>query len=276
MTVNARTFQILYIVRARALMNQMTALEDFTNFIASERKTAPGIYRRAYIAPSAMVPLLHRMTTKDNLLTLSNYEEYEFTPQGSQIADLLTGIDGCSSWFIDNYKEIVCQAMLQQRQRLGLGATHAREIAAVANISLDSARRGLSKLVEKGIVEEITSASGTREYIIVDVPTASKVETKDDVVAIGADVESQEAVVDSKLLADVEAAACIPLNDDDSEYDPVREIREALAKIQEALAKIDESETTPVQKLHVFWTKRGLVAVTPCRLPLGLPIPLVR
>jgi len=178
MSVSARTFQLLYIIRQRALDDQPTKLGDFSDFIAARRKDAPDIYYRAYIAPSALVPLLQRMTTEERVLTLDlSTREYEFTPMGSQMADLLVNLDACSSHFIDNYKEEICLAVLQQRQRLGQGAVSPREVSSISNISLDSARRGLEALAAEGKIVEDRS-SRTPVYSL---PAPPVVEVEDDV-----------------------------------------------------------------------------------------------
>ena len=153
MAVNARTFQILYIVRQRAVADQTTSSGEISEFIADRRKSAPESYGKAYIAPSALTQMLQRMTTVEHLLTVDD-GVYEFTPQGSQMADLLVDVDACSDLFIDSYKEAVCLAVLQQRQRLGQPPANPREVAAIANISLDSARRGLTALAEHDKIVE--------------------------------------------------------------------------------------------------------------------------
>jgi len=157
MAINARTFQVLYIIRERAVADHETKAEHISAFIMARRKDAPGSYSRAYIAPGALDQILQRMTTGEGLLTLED-GEYLFTPKGSQMADLLDGLDACSDKFIDNYKELVSLAVLQQRLRLGQGPANPREVAAISNISLDSARRGLSDLVEAGTVVEDRSS----------------------------------------------------------------------------------------------------------------------
>ena len=267
MAVNARTFQILYIVRARASEDKPTRLDDFAEFIADRRKSAPDIYSRAYIAPSAMVPILQRMTTGDNLLTLDPVSHsYEFTPRGSQMADLLIDLDACSEQFIDNYKEKVCQAVLQQRQRLGQGAATAREVAAIANISLDSARRGLESLGDQGLAEY--TGDRTLVYSLPKVPEVVKVDKEvariidsieagarldaalDNIIEDDDDNEDEAPLslpdlivrqkakaakaADDVRLAGIEAAArLIAETEDDPDYDPIRA----------ALAEIDENET---------------------------------
>jgi len=173
MATNARTFEILYIVRKRALLDSPTKFDDIMSFIANRRKTAPDIYGKAYIAPSALVPLLQRMTTGENLLTLTEDGEYEFTARGSQMADLLDGLDACSIHFMDGYKSKVCLAVLQQRIRLGQGPATPREVAAISNISLDSARRGLGVLVEVGEATEDRTAR-TPFYFIENVEENAK------------------------------------------------------------------------------------------------------
>ena len=94
--------------------------------------------------------------TFENLVTATD-GEYQLEHMGSQMADLLADIDACSTRFIENYKEAVVQAALEQRARLGLGPATQRDLAATTNISLDSVRRGLEALVTEGIVTETTN-----------------------------------------------------------------------------------------------------------------------
>lgn len=154
MAINARTFQLLYIIRQRALDDDETRLGDISTFINDRRSCAPSLYEKAYIAPSAIRDMVQRMTTVEGLLTLSDEGYLELTVKGSQMADLLSQIDACSSLFLDNYKEQVCLAALQQCQRLGTAPVTPREVAALANISLDSARRGLATAHERGDIIE--------------------------------------------------------------------------------------------------------------------------
>jgi hypothetical protein len=170
MAINARTFQILYIIRERAVADLATTAKHVSAFIMGRRKDAPGIYGRAYIAPGAVQQILNRMTTGEGLLTLED-DEYLFTAKGSLMADLLAELDACSDRFIDNYKELVSLAVLQQRQRLAQGAANPREVATIANISLDSARRGLSDLADKGtVIEDRTHRTPTYKLPVVVVP----------------------------------------------------------------------------------------------------------
>jgi len=195
MTINARTFEVLYIIRQRALRDLPTTMDDISTFIADRRKDAPDIYGKAYIAPSALVPLLDRLTTGEGLLTLDSHE-YEFTPKGSQMADLLVYIDACSANFIENYKEMIALAVLQQRQRIGQGPVSPREASAISNISLDSARRGLAALVEKGLCIEDRSER---------TPTYS----------VQAPVAAPTLADKSATATDIEATAHVPLDEDD-------------------------------------------------------------
>ena len=211
MAINARTFEILYIVRQRAVLDLPTKLDDFSEFIAARRKDAPDIYHRAYIAPSALAPLLHRMTTGEGVLTLGTNGEYELTPRGSQMADLLVGLDACSSGFLDNYKEAIGLAVLQQRQRLGQGPVNPREVSAIANISLDSARRGLTILAEHNkIVEDRTSRTPTYTMPEPVVPA----DDADEDMPMATDRINDGGVTE----ADIEEAARLPLDD---EEDPI-------------------------------------------------------
>lgn len=170
MSVSARTFQLLYIVRQRALKDLPTRLSDFGKFIATRRAEAPQTYDRAYISPTALQDSLDRMVSNDSLLSLNN-GVYEFEFMGSQMADLLTNIDACSSAFIDGYKEQVVKAVLEQRARLGQPPANQRDVAGAANLSLDSARRGLQTLMETGLVVEYATGR-TQTYALVHPPAA--------------------------------------------------------------------------------------------------------
>ena len=154
MAVNARTFQVLSIIRERALADLTTTQEDISEFIANHRKISPVNYNRAYISPSALASILDRMAGPDDLLSQGTKNEFWMSPMGSQMADLLVDIDGCSNLFIDNYKKMVCYAALQQRSRLGQGAATPNDIADATGLSGDSVRRGLSDLVVDHLVEE--------------------------------------------------------------------------------------------------------------------------
>ena len=156
MSVSARTFQLLYIVRQRALKDLHTTLPDFSAFIAERRAEAPQTYDRAYISPSSLQEILDRMCSPMENLLAHSQGQFSLDFMGSQMADLLDGIDGCSSIFIDGYKEQVVKAVLEQRLRLGMPPANQRDIAATANISLDSARRGLQTLVDSGVITEST------------------------------------------------------------------------------------------------------------------------
>lgn len=170
MSVSARTFQLLYIIRQRALQDQSTRLTDFSEFIADRRKTAPALYGNAYISPSALTDLLSRMTI-ENLVTATD-GEYQLEHMGSQMADLLTGLDACTTGFIENYKEAVVKAALEQRVRLGQGPATQRDLAATTNISIDSTRRGLESLVASGVVIENTSGRN-QTYTLAAPPMAT-------------------------------------------------------------------------------------------------------
>ena len=152
MSVSARTYQMLYILRQRTLDDLPTQQDDFAAFIAERRKDTPGVYDKAYISPSAIEDLLHRMALMENLITGDG--TYQLTALGSQMADLLVDVDACSTYFIDNYKEVVVRAVLAQRARLGQPPANQREIAAIANISLDSVRRGIQSLSDDGSLVE--------------------------------------------------------------------------------------------------------------------------
>ena len=212
MAVNARTFQVLYVIRQRALADLDTTRTDIGEFIAGRRESAPESYDKAYIAPSALQLILQRMTTTDGLLMLEGKLAYGFTPKGSQMADLMQHLDGCSTWFIDNYKEAVSHAVLKQRSRLGQGRITPREVASIANISLDSARRGLAACFNEGNASE-DRGERTPTYALIDVAKA--------------DPESPEEI-DKTYLAG-----------DDEPPEP--------GSIASALADIDESDDWPIE-----------------------------
>jgi len=155
MSVSARTFQLLYIVRQRALLDKPTSSDDFAEFVHTRRKSAPALYSQAYISPSAIEDSLQRMTTEGLVIQVDGV--YNLTPMGSQMADILDGIDACTDKFLLDYKEEVTRGVLKQQARLGGKALNVREIAGIANISLDSARRGLVDLYAKGEIVEIAS-----------------------------------------------------------------------------------------------------------------------
>ena len=92
MAINARTFQILYIIRERAVADLATTAKHVSAFIMARRKDAPAIYSRSYIAPGAVQQILNRMTTGEGLLTLED-NEYLFTAKGSLMADLLAELE---------------------------------------------------------------------------------------------------------------------------------------------------------------------------------------
>ena len=227
MSVSARTFQLLYIIRQRMGLNQSTKLADFSEFIADRRKTAPALYGNAYISPSALQDLLGRMTI-ENLVT-PNDGGYQLEHMGSQMADLLTGIDACTTGFIENYKEMVVKAALEQRARLGQGPANQREIAAVTNISLDSARRGLETLVKDGTVIE-NSTGRSQTYTLATPPMTaipSIMDTQEVVIAeVQANIAAQDAQDDiKKALSSIDDSdAPIPLSavlqDDGPDVEP--------------------------------------------------------
>lgn len=212
MSVSARTFQILYVIRRLLSLDQRTTQADISDFIAERRKSGPHTYDRAYISPSALSDALNRMTTTEGLLTTEN-QEYGFTPIGSHMADLLDGLDACSNDFIDHYKERVCLAVLEQRARLGQPPATARDVAISANISMDSARRGLEALAASTVILEIT-AGRTSSYIhtVPERALASKIQSLDPIEELEANEE-------------VEA----------TQEDPIREV----------LAEIDETDWAP-------------------------------
>lgn len=233
MSVSARTFQLLYIVRQRALEDKGTRLEDFSEFIAERRKAIPDLYTNAYISPSALLDLLDRMSTTERLLVHEATGEYTFTPAGSQMADLLSEIDACSYHFIDNYKEKVVLAALKQRHRLGQGAATQREVASVTNISLDSARRGLAALIDQDLVQE--EKDGRSAVYSLKNPPASTTAT---VV-----IDLSEDDTPDPEPKDPELAAALAQTDDGTPPRPVGD-----TYVRDALAGFDDSdEVLPVR-----------------------------
>ena len=206
MSVSARTFQLLYIIRQRALQDQSTRLTDFSEFIADRRKTAPALYGNAYISPSALTDLLGRMAI-ENLVTATD-GEYQLEHMGSQMADLLTDLDACTTGFIENYKEAVVKAALEQRARLGQGPATQRDLAAITNISVDSTRRALETLVASGVVIENTSGRN-QTYTLTTPPMVTT--------PAPAITDTQEVVI-----ADVKANIAQSLDLDLGDIDAVR------------------------------------------------------
>lgn len=150
MAINARTFQLLYITRQRALKDLPTKVKDMSTFINKRRKANPSMYEKAYLAPASIRDMVQRMTTGEGLLTIADEGNLELTVRGSQMADLLSEIDACSTFFHADWKKHICKAVLKQRFRLGQGPITPREAAVIANISLDSARRGLAAVAQEG------------------------------------------------------------------------------------------------------------------------------
>ena len=206
MSVSARTFQLLYIIRQRALQDQSTRLTDFSEFIADRRKTAPALYGNAYISPSALTDLLGRMAI-ENLVTATD-GEYQLEHMGSQMADLLTDLDACTTGFIENYKEAVVKAALEQRARLGQGPATQLDLAAITNISVDSTRRALETLVASGVVIENTSGRN-QTYTLTTPPMVTT--------PAPAITDTQEVVI-----ADVKANIAQSLDLDLGDIDAVR------------------------------------------------------
>lgn len=172
MSVNARTFQILYIIRRRTTGDEgPTTQADILKFIANRRREKVSmLYAKAYISPSSLTGILKRMSTVENLLEFdASDSSYGLSVVGSQMADLLKNIDACTVAFIGHYKREICKAALEQCERLGLGPATPREIAATARISLDSARRGLAELLDLDRVIEDRS-SRTATYILKKIP----------------------------------------------------------------------------------------------------------
>lgn len=158
--VNARTYQILYILRCRVVEDLPTRKEHFGTFIRERQKTAPALYGNAYLGPTATWDILQRMTHGDKPLLTVQKGEYSFTPQGSQMTDLLETLDACSTGFFEDYKALVILAALQQRLRMGFTTSEQGDLAGHAGFSLDSTRKGLRELRARGLVHE--DGSGPR------------------------------------------------------------------------------------------------------------------
>jgi len=246
MAVNARTYQILYIVRQRAQNDKKTTFDDFANFIAERRLSAPGAYSRAYINPGNMASNVHRMTTGDGLLTIDTvYRTYQLTALGSQMADLLVDIDACSDHFIENYKMLVCGGVLQQRRRLGwMGGVCTREVAANANISLDSARRGLTDLEEsaRSTGDKVHLTFQDRNYYYSLLKPAPVPEVDDAPIAVDEDPVKGTPVIDDDGSDPAALAEGNVVAAEDDEEDPIKA----------ALAEINEDDSVPILP-HTRW-----------------------
>ncbi len=168
MPINARTVQILYVIHQLSQDDETTTAQDISDFIATRRKSSPDLYSKAYIAPGALMRSLNRMSAQEGLLDLYWGEgTFSLSVKGSQMAEMFHGVDACSTPFIDNYKEEICKAALDQLKRLGQGPASPREVATFSNISLDSARRGLASLTAKGeATEDRSSRTPTYQRIL--------------------------------------------------------------------------------------------------------------
>jgi len=229
MAVNARTFQILYIIHTRDLVDQSTAYDDFASFIAERRKSAPDTYSRAYISPSALVPLLDRMLVGQLITHDLISREYSLTPRGSQMADLLDFEDACTNYFIDNYKKLICLAVIRQRQQLGLGPISSRDAAAIANISRDSARRGMIALAADAFAIESRSDS-TPEYSLptpeTSPATLTPPVTPEEDGAVNTPADSNLDIINA-VLSEIDESNGIPMDFEDDE-DPLISLNKIL------------------------------------------------
>lgn len=269
MAINARTFQLLYIIRQRALVeDEKTTLDDMGEFIADRRDNAPNLYDKAYIAPSAMDQMVKRMAVGEGLVTRDTHGNIELTVKGSRMADLITDIDACSTYFLDNYKEAVCMAVLRQRERLGQGPVSPRECAVIANISLDSARRGLAAATERGDAEEMREGRATtysvksgapvpRTPVSPDTPALSDNEVEDDksssVREALADIDEEDFVPGLDLSdEDVDTLADL-LSKEDEEDDEGEALTDPAAAAYEALADHIKTEVTKHADADASW-----------------------
>jgi len=249
MSVSARTFQLLYIVRQRALKDLPTTVHDFSAFISERRAEAPLAYDRAYIAPSAIQDILDRMCSPMENLLVHNNGQFEFEFMGSQMADLLDDIDACSSAFIDGYKEQVVKAVLEQRARLNQPRANQRDIAACANISLDSARRGLQTLMDAGLViEYATGRTQTYELakppaVVVQAPV-QPTSIRDALAGISDD--PAKPVIIPEALRSLNEEDLLPGQPDDAPVPLGTVLQDGGPDVDIPMAKDDSDEASPV------------------------------
>ena len=125
MAINARTFQLLYITRQRALKDLPTKVKDMSTFINKRRKANPSMYEKAYLAPASIRDMVQRMTTGEGLLTIADEGNLELTVRGSQMADLLSEIDACSTFFHADWKKAHLQGSPEAKVSSRSRAYHA-------------------------------------------------------------------------------------------------------------------------------------------------------
>lgn len=162
MTMNARTYQVLSVVRKLAQEDVPVSQERIAAYIADLRKSAPSLYDRAYISPSGLKNLLFRLRSPERLLKLNGNGGLDFTPKGSQIADLFHDVDTCTSNFQEFYKREVVLAALRQRQRLDMGFVSAGTLAEITGMSAQSVREGLALLEFEDLLEKDESDRAVR------------------------------------------------------------------------------------------------------------------
>lgn len=162
--VNARTYEVLYIIRQLARADKDATVTAISGFIAERRHAAPDTYANAYISPGNLTESLQRLV-QEGVLTLG--PAFAMTPKGSQMADVLDDVDACTTTFLEGYKGIIVEAALKQRVRLNLPPASQQDLAQATGLSVDSVRRGLSEL--EGTV--ITTAMGrTQTYTLANPP----------------------------------------------------------------------------------------------------------
>ena len=167
MSVSARTYQVLDVMRQLLTTRDVVVVPDISSHIVDLRKGPDAAkYSKAYISPQALDSLVARMCHVDRLITQVP-GGYQLSAMGSQIADLMKNLDGCSQLFQDGYKEMLVGAALMRREAVGQGPADARQIAAITYLSLDSVRRGLSSLLEANTdVREIPQGrSSAYQYV---------------------------------------------------------------------------------------------------------------
>lgn len=162
--VNARTYQVLYVIRQLARADKDATVAAIGDFIADRRKAAPDTYSNAYISPGNLVEMCQRLT-QEGLLTPG--PAFELTPQGSLMADVINDVDACTSTFIEGYKGIVVEEALRQRARVGLGPATQQDLAQATGFSVDSVRRGISEL---GVAVVTTSSGRVQNYVLASPP----------------------------------------------------------------------------------------------------------
>lgn len=215
--VNARTYQVLYIIRQLARADKDATATAISGFIAERRHAAPDTYANAYIPPGNLSESLQRLAQEG---VLTRGPAFQMTPKGSQMADVLDDVDACTTTFIEGYKGLIVEAALKQRVRVGLPPATQQDLAQATGLSVDSVRRGLSELEGK----VITTATGRVQTYTLSSPPAAQAATSDD------------------PLAGFDDSPLVPTPDPEVSHDP--EDPESTVDIAKLLEGIDDSPPT--------------------------------